>query len=125
MLENQNMPLDAQFFAAQTLHTKLQLDFDQLPAEQHANMRSTCISFVTAFRASSPAMRGQIALALAALVIQVEQFPVSFFCSGLSTLHRFGSTQAGSRRLVNSLLNWRRMPQQLFCLIFCAKFRVK
>lgn len=65
---------EIRFFAAQTLHTKFRMDFDQLPASLHAQMRDVALGYITLFKDSSSRMRGQIALLVAALIVQLTSW---------------------------------------------------
>jgi transportin-3 len=70
ILANPQAPGNAHFLAAQTLHAKLQQDWDLLPAELYGTIRETCLAHVDRYAGSAPALRSQVARVVAVLVVQ-------------------------------------------------------
>lgn len=72
ILTNANSP-DVRFFAAQTMRTKVQFDFFQLPAASYANLRDSLLAHIDRFRAPEhQAIHTMLAIALADLAIQMD-----------------------------------------------------
>lgn len=71
-------------FCAQTLRRKMQKDFEQLPPASVPSLRDSVVQLLLVYSNGSPAVRTQLAIALAALVVQME--PLSAW-DGLTVLH--------------------------------------
>jgi transportin-3 len=69
--ENPTNLLNVRTFAAQTLHTKLKYDFEQLPVELQPQMQQLMLGHVSSFKDAPKALRSQIALMIASLVVQL------------------------------------------------------
>jgi transportin-3 len=73
ILSHAETPVQFKFFAAQTMRTKVQFDFYELPAESYASLRDTLLNHVDKFRAPEcQAIHTQLALAVADLAIQMD-----------------------------------------------------
>ena len=86
LLSEPGLPLQAYFLAAQTLHTKLRQDWDQLPAELYGSIRETVLGHAVRFQGAEPMLRSQIALVVAALVLQYVDWerPIPELIAGLA-----------------------------------------
>lgn len=67
VLHDPSSTLEAQYFCAQTLRTKIQRDFEELPQGAAQNLRSSLVVLLGQYRAGPPAVRAQLALALVGL----------------------------------------------------------
>lgn len=73
LLSHSEVPVQFRFFAAQTMRTKVQFDFYELPADSYSNLRDTLLNHVDKFRAPEfQAIHTQLALAVADLAIQMD-----------------------------------------------------
>jgi transportin-3 len=74
ILSHADTPVQFRFFAAQTMRTKVQFDFYELPSDSYANLRDTLLSHVDKFRAPEcQPIQTQLAMAVADLAIQLDQ----------------------------------------------------
>ncbi|CAJ1413575.1 unnamed protein product, partial [Effrenium voratum] len=61
------------FFAAQTMRTKVQFDFYELPADSYTSLRDSMLTHINRFRAAEHApIHTMLAIALADLAIQMD-----------------------------------------------------
>lgn len=67
LLHDSNSSLDILYFCSQTLRTKVQRDFDELPPNATDSLRDSLLALVIRFRNGPPAVRTQLCLALAGL----------------------------------------------------------
>mmetsp|Transcript_71293 Transcript_71293/g.127063 ORF Transcript_71293/g.127063 Transcript_71293/m.127063 type:complete len:954 (-) Transcript_71293:100-2961(-) len=73
ILSRPDTPMQFRFFAAQTMRTKVQFDFYELPAESYASLRDSLLSHIDRFRSPEFApIHTQLALATADLAIQMD-----------------------------------------------------
>ena len=72
LLQLESSPEYALFFAAQTLHTKIQTSFSTLPQSSWDSLRSSLIFHITRRRACPKYIRTKLCLALAALAVQMS-----------------------------------------------------
>mmetsp|Transcript_71912 Transcript_71912/g.113964 ORF Transcript_71912/g.113964 Transcript_71912/m.113964 type:complete len:965 (+) Transcript_71912:107-3001(+) len=73
LLTHAESPVQFRFFAAQTMRTKVQFDFYELPADSYSNLRDTLLNHIDSFRAPEfQAIHTQLALAVADLAIQMD-----------------------------------------------------
>lgn len=86
-LLRQNRDQESQYFAAQTMKTKIQHHFAELPQQQHLNLRNSLIDHLLQYSLASHATLTQLCLALADLSIQSPQWvdPVTDLISKFST----------------------------------------
>eukprot|EP01135_Chromosphaera_perkinsii_P001843 Nk52_evm22s211 gene=Nk52_evmTU22s211 len=66
--------LEAFYFGAQTLRTKIQYDFLELPPESHESLRESLFSHLTKFRLGPAAISMQLALAVADMAVYMESW---------------------------------------------------
>lgn len=59
--------MEEQYFCAQTLRTKVQRDFDELPPGAAEGLRDSLVSLLLRFSRGAPPVRTQLCLALASL----------------------------------------------------------
>ncbi|BDA46876.1 Transportin-3 [Coccomyxa sp. Obi] len=67
ILHDATSNLEAQYFSAQTLRTKVQRDFEELPEGAAASLRDSLVELLLRFGTGSPPVRTQLCLAVAAL----------------------------------------------------------
>ncbi|CAL8471497.1 g11039 [Coccomyxa elongata] len=67
ILHDANSNLEAQYFSAQTLRTKVQRDFEELPEGAAASLRDSLVELLLRFGTGSSPVRTQLCLAVAAL----------------------------------------------------------
>lgn len=73
ILSSAEAPVQFRFFAAQTMRTKVQFDFYELPAESYGNLRDSLLGHIDRFRAPEhQAIHTMLAVALADLAIQMD-----------------------------------------------------
>ncbi|MCO5614511.1 hypothetical protein L7F22_068794 [Adiantum nelumboides] len=72
LLHNQSSTLEAHYFCAQTLRTKIQRDFDDLPTSSRILLRDSVLILIKRFQHGPPSVRTQLCLALAALAIHIS-----------------------------------------------------
>ncbi|XP_065876754.1 transportin MOS14 isoform X2 [Euphorbia lathyris] len=63
--------LETLIFCSQTLRSKVQRDFEELPSEAFRPLRSSLITLLKKFHRGPPKVRTQISIAVAALAVQV------------------------------------------------------
>ncbi|KAG2431638.1 hypothetical protein HYH02_013215 [Chlamydomonas schloesseri] len=63
--------MEAQYFSAQTLRTKVQRDFEELPGEAVDSLRESLLQLLIRFSKGAPPVRTQLCLGLAALAVHV------------------------------------------------------
>lgn len=74
LLSQQDAPTEFRFFAAQTMRTKVQFDFYELPAESYCSLRDSMLTHIERFRAPEfQPIHTMLAIALADLAIQMDQ----------------------------------------------------
>ncbi|XP_024389574.1 transportin MOS14 [Physcomitrium patens] len=71
LLHDQSSSLEALYFAAQTIRTKVQRDFEDLPASAPTSLRASLMALLMKFRQGPAAVRTQLCLAMAALAVQM------------------------------------------------------
>jgi transportin-3 len=59
--------LDVQYFCAQTLRTKVQRDFEELPSDAVISLRDSLITLLFRFSKGAPPVRTQLCLAVASM----------------------------------------------------------
>lgn len=98
---------DVRFFAAQTMRTKVQFDFFQLPAESYTSLRDSLLAHIDRFRAPEfQSIHTMLAVTLADLAIQMDSEwpqPVEMLFA------RFGSTPDSYPTLLEIL---RMLPEE-------------
>jgi len=67
VLHDGSSPMEAQYFCAQTLRTKVQRDFEELPAGAAESLRDSLVSLILRFSSGASPVRTQLCLALAAI----------------------------------------------------------
>jgi len=67
VLHDANATMEAQYFCAQTLRTKVQRDFEELPADAADGLRTSLVTLLLRFSRGAPPVRTQLCLALAAI----------------------------------------------------------
>jgi transportin-3 len=73
ILSNDAAPMQFRFFAAQTMRTKVQFDFFELPADSYGNLRESLLNHIDRFRApESQPIHTMLAIAVADLAIQMD-----------------------------------------------------
>mmetsp|Transcript_6114 Transcript_6114/g.6580 ORF Transcript_6114/g.6580 Transcript_6114/m.6580 type:complete len:138 (+) Transcript_6114:95-508(+) len=73
ILSQSDTPVQFRFFAAQTMRTKVQFDFYELPAESYGSLRDSLLSHIDRFRAPEcQPIHTMLAIALADLAIQMD-----------------------------------------------------
>lgn len=73
ILGHAETPVQFRFFAAQTMRTKVQFDFYELPADSYSSLRDTLLNHVDKFRAPEcQPIHTQLAMAVADLAIQMD-----------------------------------------------------
>uniref|UniRef100_A0A0A9ZA41 Transportin-3 n=2 Tax=Lygus hesperus TaxID=30085 RepID=A0A0A9ZA41_LYGHE len=90
---HQNTELEWCYFAAQTMRTKVQLSFHELPSESHASLRDSLIEHISRVNdQTNTAIVTQLCLALVDLALQMSswQKPVP------DLIKRFSTTSPGS-----------------------------
>lgn len=75
VLHDPSSSLEAQYFCAQTLRTKIQRDFEELPPGAANQLRKSLVSLLGRYQGGPPAVRAQLALALV--------WPLSFILRSL------------------------------------------
>ncbi|KXZ44767.1 hypothetical protein GPECTOR_62g882 [Gonium pectorale] len=71
VLHDANSSMEAQYFCAQTLRTKVQRDFEELPPEAVDSLRESLLQLLIRFSKGAPPVRTQLCLGLAALAVHV------------------------------------------------------
>ncbi|EFJ48285.1 hypothetical protein VOLCADRAFT_48218, partial [Volvox carteri f. nagariensis] len=71
VLHDPNSSMEAQYFCAQTLRTKVQRDFEELPSDAVDSLRDSLLQLLIRFSKGAPPVRTQLCLALAALAVHV------------------------------------------------------
>jgi len=73
ILSNAEAPVQFRFFAAQTMRTKVQFDFYELPIESYGSLRDSLLNHIDAFRAPEyQPIHTMLAIAIADLAIQMD-----------------------------------------------------
>mmetsp|Transcript_100858 Transcript_100858/g.325559 ORF Transcript_100858/g.325559 Transcript_100858/m.325559 type:complete len:957 (-) Transcript_100858:114-2984(-) len=73
ILSHADTPVQFRFFAAQTMRTKVQFDFYELPAESYESLRDSLLNHIDKFRAPDcQPIHTMLAIALADLAIQMD-----------------------------------------------------
>ncbi|CAE8742581.1 unnamed protein product, partial [Polarella glacialis] len=73
LLSSGDAPMQFRFFAAQTMRTKVQFDFYELPAESYGSLRDSLLGHIDRFRAAEfQPIHTMLAIALADLAIQMD-----------------------------------------------------
>lgn len=74
ILSRQDLPIQFRFFAAQTMRTKVQFDFYELPTEAYVNLRDSLLNYIGNFSRSPELapIHTQLAIAVADLAIQMD-----------------------------------------------------
>src|SRR5689334_15787812 len=67
VLQSDASGLEAQYFAAQTLRTKVQRDYEELPSAAAQGLRDSLVSLLVRFARGPASVRTQLCVALAAL----------------------------------------------------------
>eukprot|EP00200_Dunaliella_tertiolecta_P006984 CAMPEP_0202382050 /NCGR_PEP_ID=MMETSP1127-20130417/40683_1 /ASSEMBLY_ACC=CAM_ASM_000462 /TAXON_ID=3047 /ORGANISM="Dunaliella tertiolecta, Strain CCMP1320" /LENGTH=1111 /DNA_ID=CAMNT_0048981157 /DNA_START=70 /DNA_END=3405 /DNA_ORIENTATION=+ len=71
VLHDPNSGVEAQYFCSQTLRTKVQRDFEELPEAAVPQLRDSLLALLLKYAKSTPATRRQLCLALIALTVHV------------------------------------------------------
>ncbi|GAX77385.1 hypothetical protein CEUSTIGMA_g4831.t1 [Chlamydomonas eustigma] len=71
ILHDPSQGMEAQYFCAQTLRTKVQRDFEELPDGAVESLRDSLLALLLKYSKGSPPVRTQLALALAAMSVHV------------------------------------------------------
>ncbi|KAL9941135.1 hypothetical protein V8E36_000623 [Tilletia maclaganii] len=90
LLLAQDQPLEARIFAAQTFRSKAVYDLDQVPVASLPSLRDTLLDALQAYGAGPRVLQTQVALALSALALQMEEWKQVI----PSVVERFGSDPA-------------------------------
>ncbi|CAL1144993.1 unnamed protein product [Cladocopium goreaui] len=73
LLSSSDAPMQFRFFAAQTIRTKVQFDFYELPADSYGSLRDSMLNHIDRFRANEhQPIHTMLAIALADLAIQMD-----------------------------------------------------
>lgn len=73
ILSRPDTPVQFRFFAAQTMRTKVQFDFYELPAESYSSLRDSLLNHIDRFRSPDcMPIHTQLAVCLADLAIQMD-----------------------------------------------------
>jgi len=73
LLSQSDAPMQFRFFAAQTMRSKVQFDFYELPAESYGSLRDSMLGHIDRFRAAEfQPIHTMLAIALADLAIQMD-----------------------------------------------------
>jgi len=73
ILRQSDAPISTHFFAAQTMRTKVQFDFYELPADSYVSLRDSLLGHISGFRASQYApIHTILCVAIADLAIQLD-----------------------------------------------------
>eukprot|EP00054_Salpingoeca_dolichothecata_P024825 m.170523 g.170523 ORF g.170523 m.170523 type:complete len:938 (-) comp25154_c1_seq4:113-2926(-) len=67
--------LEASCFAAQTMRSKIQYHFGELPPDSHFDLRDSLLEHIKSFSSGVPLIVTQLCLAIADLIIQMEGWP--------------------------------------------------
>jgi transportin-3 len=88
LLSQNDAPMQFRFFAAQTMRTKVQFDFYELPADSYLSLRNSLLGHIDRFRSPEhQPIHTMLAIAVADLAIQMDQA----WPNAVSTLfERFG-----------------------------------
>ncbi|XP_024544223.1 transportin MOS14 [Selaginella moellendorffii] len=71
LLHDPSSSLEVSYFCAQTLRTKIERDFEDLPSGAPASLRSSLMNLLVKFNQGPPLVRTQLCLAMAALAIHM------------------------------------------------------
>jgi transportin-3 len=71
VLHDQNSTIEALYFCAQTLRTKVQRDFEELPPNAPLSLRDSLMTLLVKFREGPGTVRTQLCLAMVALAVQL------------------------------------------------------
>ncbi|WCJ36007.1 ARM repeat superfamily protein [Euphorbia peplus] len=71
LLHDPTSNLETLIFCSQTLRSKVQRDFEELPSEAFRSLRSSLTTLLKKFHRGPPKVRTQISIAVAALAVQV------------------------------------------------------
>jgi len=71
VLQDDSAGLESHYFAAQTLRTKVQRDFEELPAEAAQSLRDSLVTLLLKYSQGRPQVRTQLCVALAALSLHL------------------------------------------------------
>ncbi|KAG8187901.1 hypothetical protein JTE90_001664 [Oedothorax gibbosus] len=94
-LLQQRGDLESCYFAAQTMRTKVQFSFQELPAESHASLRDSLLNHISHVNnETSPVILTQLCLALADLALQMPSWksPVNDLISRFGSNSQYVST---------------------------------
>jgi transportin-3 len=72
VLHDSSSSLEAFYFCAQTLRTKVQRDFEDLPPSAPLSLRSSLMTLLMKFCQGPATVRTQLCLAMAALAVQIS-----------------------------------------------------
>jgi len=107
LLSRGDAPVQFRFFAAQTLRTKLQFDFYELPAESYGSLRDSLLSHIDRFQAPDcQPIQTMLAIAISDLMIQMD---VAWPNAIASLYERWGKQPEGYSTLVEVLI---RLPEE-------------
>lgn len=71
ILHDPSSSMEAQYFCAQTLRTKVQRDFEELPASAAEALRASLLNLLIRFATGATAVRTQLCLAIAAMAAHI------------------------------------------------------
>ncbi|DBA80940.1 TPA: hypothetical protein ACH3X2_007160 [Trebouxia sp. C0005] len=71
ILHDSSSIMEAQYFCAQTLRTKVQRDFEELPAQAADALRASLLDLLIRFASGATAVRTQLCLAIAAMAAHI------------------------------------------------------
>mmetsp|Transcript_74396 Transcript_74396/g.162718 ORF Transcript_74396/g.162718 Transcript_74396/m.162718 type:complete len:954 (+) Transcript_74396:85-2946(+) len=74
LLSRSDLPVQIRFFAAQTMRTKVQFDFYELPTDSYDSLRSSLLNHISNFTSAEfQPIHTQLAIAIADLAIQMDE----------------------------------------------------
>ena len=76
----------AHIFAAQTLRTKIQYDWAELPAASHAQLRASLLSHILRFGQGPQPVLTQLAIAVGVLALHMEEWHATVVSDLISSL---------------------------------------
>lgn len=107
ILSNGETPIEYRFFAAQTMRTKVQFDFYELPADSYGSLRDSLLNHIDRFRAPEfQAIHTMLAITIADLVIQADSAWADAFTS---LFQRYGGSPDSFATLLEIL---RMLPEE-------------
>jgi len=99
-LLQRNVDTETCYFAAQTMRTKIQYSFQELPPESHASLRSSLLTNLTKLTGSSQVIVTQLCLAMADLILLMPEWNTAL----QELMTALGPPQPHTRTLLEVLL---------------------